>query len=525
MDRLVLKQNLEFVRPEVGWHMVDELVIDGASVVVNVDLGVCLLMGGSIFGSSHIAVHEILHAKGMPKKNALESVAKKFLGIPVEKAGGMLSLLEELRVERLVKEKGYTMPPDRFSGNRKIKNLLFASIAEIWSLKVPVKHLLRKRAKRLADVVTSYKELPTTPGDVAEWMADALPKAWGAVQPMMWEKVIIFVTNVFFKLLNFLRWLIYWLKTKFWWLWDKLFKNESANLGQEEPKERPRFRPAINPYDPLEKTALRQKFLEEELQQTIKKRAKKRTACTVLHKAAQAVLRSNTYAEFMLLLPPAHSTCPIGAGSTAIPTYITNALQVGLKNKERCYGRSGRRLVVSRLLSCSPPFAKDVLRTQKNLILLDFSSSMKEFLAPMLEVVAELAANTDFDVMAYSATIDRFLLHFIYSDKHFSHVAHYYGGNADCAAFYVAKYVQADYDKVIIIGDMRFFGPAPMDTGLLYNRSVNELIELVSGGRAVVLAPHPPKSEEILQILENRLHIFEDDRELKEKLELVIRST
>lgn len=535
MDKSALQQNLEFVRPEVGWEIMDDdLGIDGTAAAVNVDLGVCHVMSGRIFGDSHVAIHEILHAKGTPKKDALEALTNNFQGISPERVSGMLLLLEELRVERLVKERGYSLPPDRFDNDKKIKKLLFASIAEIWSLKIPVQYLLRGRARRLANVVLSYKELPTSPHEVAKWMADALPKALEALQPTFWEKLLLRATNFFFKILNFFLRLIYWLKRLQFKLINFLNrfrkdKRDQDGAGAKEKKQR-RFRPLANPYDPLLEAASKSEFLEEDLKDAIKKKREGRANNPFLPKITQLLSsRDNPYAKQALFLPPAHSPCPSDTDSMKIPAYITNALQVGLKNKERRYARSGRRLVVSRLLSHSPPFAKHFFRTQKILILLDFSNSMSKWLIPMLETVAKLATNTDFDVIAYSADIKRFILHLIYSDKYFSHAVHYRNGNADCAAFYLARNLQMDYDKVIIIGDMGFSGPSPFMDSELFARSLDELEKLFKTKRSVVFAPYDNNTlsgnEKILQILGNQLVIFKNKKELKEMLESAIRTT
>ena len=143
----------------------------------------------------------------------------------------------------------------------------------------------------------------------------------------------------------------------------------------------------------------------------------------------------------------------------------------------------------------------------------------------MLQVVAAMAVSTDFEVMAYSADEKRFILHLIYSDGYFSHAVHYQVGNADCATFYLARHLQIDYDKMIIIGDMRFNGPSPFDKNpsKLFYQSLSELKELVKGKRVSVISPQKVP-EGIHSILGNRSSVFKNKEELKKILETQIRA-
>lgn len=519
MDTLQLQKNLEFVRPETNWEVVGGSSAADASASINVETGICNVMSGRIFGDSHVQIHEILHAKGALKADQLEDLRRRFYDkFGNKKTQAMTWLLEELRVERLVKEKGYAMPPDRF---RIADNLLTACISEIWSLKIHTPFLLKKKAERIAKLIFSCEKMPTVPREVADWMADALPKAFCSLEMPFWERILLKITDTFYQFLN-------WLRRLWWWLKNLFLKNTSL------PKTLPDFKPILNPLMPLSDTFDKVKQLEK-LSENLKKNADPRklekSLFPTVRKLSKALASGeNSYKNLTLVLPPAHSPCPDDTSAMKIPAYITKALMQGLKNKEKRYARSGRRLVVSRLLANSPPFSKHFYRTQKILILLDFSGSMQKWLVPMLEVVARLSANTDFDVMAYSADEKRFILHLIYSDKYFSHAVHYQEGNADCAAFFVARHIQASYDKVIVIGDILFLGPAPINNENLDKHSRIELKSLLKEKRALILTPEQEKDyakrlSNSLGISQQYLRGFKDEKELREILELAIRET
>lgn len=531
MDAIQLQKNLEFVRSDTDWEVVNGAMPAGVAASVNVDTGSCNVASGRIFGDSHVAIHEILHAKGALKTNQQNELAKLFFRkFGSKKVSAMLYLLEELRVERLVKEKDYAMPPDRF---QVADNLLAICISEIWSLKLSTKFslkqlLLKKKAKRFSELIFSYEKLPTAPKEVADWMADALPKAFKALRPAFLERVFLWITDIFYKFLNWLRYFWWWLKTKFLKIISFLRNfGRKKNKDSKKPATPPDFKPIHNPLAPLSDSLNTLEQLKELSESLEEKEKKLFPTISKIEKTLSAY--KNPYKDLTLILPPAHFPCPPGTAEMKIPAYITNALLSGLKNKEKRYARSGRRLVVSRLLANSPPFAKHFFRTQKILILLDFSGSMNAWLSPMLKVVARLSSNTDFDVMAYSADRKRFILHLIYSDKYFSHAVHYSEGNADCAAFFIVKHFQVDYDKVIIIGDMRFEGPAPISDNDLERESRMALRDLLKGNRSLILTPgEKPYTEKLmnsLKISSKYLRGFEDEKEFQEILESAIRET
>jgi len=514
VDKIDLRKNLEFVRPETKWKIVDSFHAKNCGAAIDPDSGLCLVMGGKIFGSSHIAVHEILHAKGRPKKEALESILNSFHYKNSERFGAMLWLLEELRVERLVKEKGYSSPPERF---KKAGNLISAAISAIWSLEVPAPFLFKRQAGRLARLIFSYEKMPVAPAEVAAWLKDALPKAMNVILPTWQERIVRQILNWWHRL-----------KSKLLQLWEWLInKNEEKKTDSGEfmlPD------PADCMSDPASKKELAEKEFEQAKHRLESKKEKNAFSSPAIDQISKIISSPNPYQDVTLILPPAHAPCPPDTNTMLIPAYITNALLTGLQNKKTRYARSGRKLLIPRLIASAPPFAKSVRRSQKILILLDFSGSMQEWLAPMLETVAKLAASTDFDVLAYSADSKRFLLHLIYSDKYFSHAVHYNVGNADCAAFYLARRLQVNYDKVLIIGDMVFWGPAPC-ADQLYSFSTKELNALLKEKRAIILLPEYKKQD--IKNLAGHLQIqnlelcsygFDSATALKEILEAAIRA-
>ena len=508
MDKISLLENLKVVRPEIEWGTIPGYIED-AGAGVSVDLGICCVMGGRIFGDSHVAVHEILHAKGTPKSAVLETLKDRFPQIPRRRADAIIYILEELRVERLVMEKGYSIQPDRFTGNH---DFLSVAICEIWSLKIRAPFFAKRRAKRIANVVRSYEQMPTIPKEVADWLVDALPKANSALNPNFPERLLGWVTNAYFSTVNLIRRLAARLKRK--------------KQTEQDEQPQPPLKILANPFDPISEIYSNKVNSSKALEYALKNSRKEHAKTSLISKMASSFYGAEEqYNEMTLLLMPAHDPCPPYLSSMIIPNYLSDALISGSESRDRRYARSGRRLMTSRLLSNSSPFVKEVLDKKKVLILLDFSKSMDTSLIPMLETVANLSRESDFDVMAYSANDNEFICHLIYSEKILSHAVHFDSGNGDCVAFHIARNVQEDYDNIIVIGDMEFRGPSPIsriDDVQLDSRSQKEIEKLAKSKRFSVLTPGTKVFK--IPVPESQVHVFHNGEELKKLITEIVRT-